>query len=167
MRELSQMRDAVIGALRDAGLRAEAAFPKRRVPACSGALASVAVGAAEGKAMGFCNYLGERMDADGAVRELYGKQMDGNVIVEIRAGEAQTCESGCETASGALLGGLPEGLLPGELRWEALTWERETGLFLRRGELSCRALFTAWCGEEDEFLDFILKGVVKRERDSA
>ena len=48
-----------------------------------------------------------------------------------------------------------------ELAWEALQWERETEMFLRRGRLRCRALFVAQAEEEGEvFLDFILKGVM-------
>ena len=161
MKELTQIRDAVICALRTAGLRAEAAFPARRAVRCSEASAAVSVGAASGKALGFCNYLGETVDDRGAVRELYGKQMEGSIVVEIRAEGAQVCESGCETAAAALLGGLPEGVRPGELSWEALAWEKETGMFLRRGALSCQALFTAWAEENGVFLDFVLKGVLK------
>ncbi|MCI8398537.1 MAG: hypothetical protein HFF90_03955 [Oscillibacter sp.] len=161
MKELTQIRDAVITALQGAGLRSEAAYPDRRVPKCTEALASVSVGAAEGRALGFCNYLGECADEHGGLRELYGKQLEGQITVEIRAERAQTCEDGCETASGVLLGSLPEGIAPGELRWEAMAWERETGLFLRKGTLSCQALFTAWAGEDSEFLDFILKGAMK------
>ena len=53
------------------------------------------------------------------------------------------------------------GIRPGELNWEALTWERETGLFLRRGRLRCRAYFLARAEEGDTvFLDFRLKGAV-------
>lgn len=60
-----------------------------------------------------------------------------------------------------LLGGLPAGVRPEELSWEALQWERETELFLRRGRLRCRALFTARAEEEGQtFLDFVLKGVL-------
>ena len=66
-----------------------------------------------------------------------------------------------------LLGTLPTYALaqdtwsPGELNWEALTWERETGLFLRRGRLRCRAYFLARAEEGDTvFLDFRLKGAV-------
>lgn len=47
---------------------------------------------------------------------------------------------------------------------EALAWEKETGLFLRRGKLRCEALFLAESGEEDGvFLEFILKGVMRGE----
>lgn len=53
--------------------------------------------------------------------------------MELRADRAADCESGCETATEALLGGLPEGIQTGELTWEAICWEKATGMFLRRG----------------------------------
>lgn len=162
VKELTQVRDAVIQALQRAGLTALAAFPAERAKAYSGPAAAVAVGAARGKALGFGSYLGEVRDSGtGAVREVYGKQLEGLVTVDIRGRRAADCEAGCETAAEALLGDLPSGIRPGELCWEALAWERETGMFLRRGRLQCRALFTAESREDgEEFLDFILKGAV-------
>lgn len=162
MKELTQVRNAVIAALQSAGLTAMAAFPAERARAFEGAAAAVAVGTAQGKAMGFCNYLGEARDGGtGALREVYGKQLEGVVTVDIRGRRAADCEAGCETAAEALLGGLPAGIRPGELCWEALAWERETGMFLRRGRLQCQAFFTAESREDgEEFLDFILKGVM-------
>ena len=150
MRELTQVCKAVVEALKSAGVTALEAFPDS-AKRYEGAVAAVTVGAAEGKTLGFCTYLGEVQDsATGAVRELYGKQLEGNITVDIRAE--------------ALLGSLPAGIRPGELRWEALTWERATGMFLRRGNLRCQAVFTAESREDGEgFLDFILKGVMKRE----
>ena len=83
------------------------------------------------------------------------------IPVEIRGQRAADCEQGCETAAEVLLGRLPAGIRPGELNWEALTWERETELFLRRGRLRCRAYFLARAEEGDTvFLDFRLKGAV-------
>ena len=68
---------------------------------------------------------------------------------------------GLITLPAYLLAGLPAGIRPGELRWEALCWERETGMFLRRGTLQCRAVFVAETGEDGTvFRDFILKGVM-------
>lgn len=161
MKELTQVRDAVLAALERAGLTALAAFPAERAGAYPGAAATVAVGGAEGRALGFCNYLGEVLDPEsGAVRERYGKLLEGVISVDVRAERAAVCEQGCEAASEALLGDLPEGIRPGELRWEALTWEKVTGLFLRRGTLRCQAVFTAESREDGEvFLDFILRGV--------
>lgn len=167
MKELRQIRDAVIGALRAEGLEAEAAFPGKWASERKTPLATVAVGAAEGKNLGFCGYLGETRDASGQVREVYGKRLEGVISVDVRAERALDCENGEETASAALLSGLPEGVRPGELSWEALTWEKETRLFLRRGRLRCEALFLAEAGEDGEvFQDFILKGVMRNERNA-
>ncbi|MEY8387177.1 hypothetical protein AALC17_07740 [Oscillospiraceae bacterium 38-13] len=167
MKELRQIRDAVISALREGGLAAEAAFPARWAPEGKNPLATVGVEAAEGKHMAFSGYLGERTSPSGRVREIYGRRLEGVISVDIRAERALDCESGGETAAAVLLGGLPEGIRPGELAWEALAWEKETGLFLRRGRLRCEALFLAEAGEESEvFLNFILKGVLQHERNA-
>lgn len=162
MKELTQVRNAVIDTLQSAGLTALAAFPAERIKSYGGAVAAVAVDAAQGRAIGFCNYLGELRDKDGGeVKELYGKQLKGVISVDIRGRRAADCEAGCETAAEALLGGLPTGIRPGELSWEALGWERETGMFLRRGRLECSAFFLAESREDGAgFLDFILKGVM-------
>ncbi len=94
----------------------------------------MAVGTAESRTVGFCNYLGEVSDPEtGQVRELYGKQLEAVISVEIRGQRAADCETGCETAAEVLLGGLPSGIRPGELRWEALSWERETEMFPATG----------------------------------
>ena len=146
MKELSQIRMAVLDALRGAGIQAMEAFPEKQAMAYSGVVAAVGVGAASGKTAGFCHYLGE---------------MFGQITVELRANRAADCERGCETATEVLLGGLPEGVRTGELTWEAICWEKTTGMFLRRGVLECRALFlTESAVEFGEFLDFRLKGVM-------
>ena len=75
MKELRQVRDAVIHALRDGGLAAEAAFPSKWAAGRNTALASVCVGTAEDRALGFCGYLGETQGRDGQVREVYGKRL--------------------------------------------------------------------------------------------
>ena len=83
--------------------------------------------------------------------------------MEIRAEQVAVCEDGCAVASEVLLERLPDGIWPGELRWEAVRWEKETGMFLRRGTLQCRALFLAQEQAEDgAFLDFILKGAMEQ-----
>lgn len=162
MKELTQVREAVVDALREAGLTAITAFPAGRAKHYDGAVAAVAVGTATGGTVGFCNYLGETWDEEaGTVRELYGKILEGDITVDIRAERAADCEKDCETAAEVLLGGLPVGIRPGELRWEAICWEKETGMFLRKGHLQCRAAFLAREKEDGEvFLEFVLKGVM-------
>lgn len=162
MKELSQIREAVVTALRDAGIQAVRRFPTERARAYTGAVAAVGVGMAQGESVGFCHYLGEMTDQETqAVRERYGKEVAGEIIVELRAARAADCEEGCEQAADVLLGGLPEGIRTGTLSWEAITWEKSTGMFLRRGSLACRALFLAESeAESGVFLDFRLKGVL-------
>lgn len=161
MKELTQVRDAVINALNAAGLPALAAFPAEEFKRYQTAVATVDVGAVQGAVLGFCNYLGQGRDETGTAYEVYGKQLEAEITVEVRAGRAADCQDGCETAADVLLGGLPSGVRAEELSWEALQWERETELFLRRGRLRCRALFTARAEEEGAvFLDFVLKGVM-------
>lgn len=164
MRELNQIRDAVVTALRAAGLCTLASYPDQRARRYAGPVAAVAVDTAESRTVGFYNYLGEVSDPEtGQVRELYGKQLDAVISVEIRGQRAADCETGCETAAEVLLGGLPSGIRPGELSWEALSWERETESFLRRGRLQCRAWFQAQTEDGNTmFLDFQLKGAVTK-----
>ena len=162
MKELAQIRAAVLKALQESGSPAMEQFPEKRAESYSGAVATVGAGAASGKNAGFCHYLGEMTDPETqAVLERYGKELSGEITVELRADRAADCESGCETATEALLGGLPEGIQTGELTWEAICWEKATGMFLRKGSLVCRALFLAESdGESGTFLDFRLKGVL-------
>ena len=157
-----EIRDAVVSALAAEGVAALDAYPDQRARRYGCPVAAVAVETAESRTVGFCNYLGEVFDTGaGAPRELYGKQLEAVISIEIRGQRAADCEQGCETAAEVLLGRLPAGIRPGELNWEALTWERETGLFLRRGRLRCRAYFLARAEEGDTvFLDFRLKGAV-------
>ena len=153
MKELSQIRMAVLDALRGAGIQAMEVFPEKQAMAYSGVVAAVGVGAASGKTAGFCHYLGEMKDPETqAVRERYGKELFGQITVELRANRAADCERGCETATEVLLGGLPEGVRTGELTWEAICWEKTTGMFLRRCfvqaasfERHAHALLTCFC----------------------
>ena len=162
MKELTLVRDEVVRALREAGLTALAAWPSERRRSYDGAVAAVDVGTVESGALGFCNYLGQTYDQTlGTVRELYGKQLAAEILVDIRAEGAADCESACGLAADVLLGRLPAGIRCGELSWEGIRWEKDTGLFCRRGRLQCQAVFVAESGEDDEaFLDFRLKGVL-------
>ena len=162
MKELTAIRDAVLSAFKEAGITALAAFPAERARDYNGAVAVVAVDTAESKTVGFCNYLGEAWDEEaGTIKEFYGKRLDAAISVEIRGPQAAACNQGAEAAAEVLLGGLPSGIRPGELSWEGICWEKETGMLLRRGRLQCQAVFVAKSSDADPmFLDFILKGVL-------
>lgn len=162
MNGLNQIRTAVIGTLTAAGVPAAEAYPVA-AKKHTGPVVTVDVAEAEGKALGLGNYLGEYYDeAAGTVRELYGRQMDVAISLEVRASRAEDCEMTMEAAADALMGTLPSGLKPGELAWGVASWDGNSGLFLRGGSLRCRAIFTAEADEESgTLLDFTLKGVIK------
>lgn len=167
MNGLEQVKSAITEALRQAGLDAQAAFTpgwakKYRVPV---AAVGLRTGESRGGALG--SYLGQRMDPETlGSREIYGIRLELTLSLDIycpaEAGSAG-CDSALETLHQVMLGGLPAGLRPTELRWEETSWDEETSMFLRRGSLSCSAFFTAETSEDGLLLsDFILKGVVRR-----
>ena len=162
MKELMQIRDAVIRALRQDGLTAMEAFPPERIRAYEACAVAVDVGTAESGVLGFCNYLGELYDSEtGTVHEIYGKQLGAEILVDVRARRAEGCRLGCQQAAEVLLNKLPSGIRTEELAWEELRWEKETEMFVRRGRLRCQAVFVAQSDEDGEtFLDFQLKGVL-------
>lgn len=161
MNGLNQVRDAVLAVLTGAKLTAVASYagPAKRY---AGPVVTVDVAETMGRTAGLCSYLGQSWDEDsGTVRELYGRQLEVGLSLEVRAPAAADCETAMETAAEALLCTLPSGLRPGEQSWEAVCWEKETQMFLRRGRLACRAFFLAQTDQEGEtLLDFILKGVM-------
>lgn len=163
MNGLNQVRDAVIAALKGAGLTAVPAF-EGVAKAYQGPVAAVDVAAAEGKSVGLCGYLGEKRDQKtGDVRELYGVQMEVTISVGVRAEGAGQCETAMETAAGALMEKLPAGLKLGKMSWGGIAWDKATGMFLRKGSAACKAVFLAEdAGEKGTLLDFILKGTIRK-----
>lgn len=162
MTGLNQIRTAVLSTLTDAGLTAVAAWDGA-AKRYDGAVIAVDAAEVSGRPMALGGYLGEIYDSEsGTVRELYGRQLDVALSLDVRAPGAAACESACEAASDALeVGGLPSGLRPGEQKWEGIVWDAENRMFLRRGTVRCRAWFTAGSDPETgALLDFTLKGVL-------
>ncbi|WP_312940453.1 hypothetical protein [Oscillibacter sp.] len=162
MNGLNQVRDAVIDALKNAGIAAMAAY-EGEAKEHEGPVASVDVAAAEGKPVGLSGYLGEKRDESGSVRELYGMQMDVIISLSVRATKASECETALEVAAGALMETLPAGLKLEKMSWNGIAWDKATGMFLRKGSAACRAVFLAEdLGDTGTLLDFILKGTIKK-----
>ncbi|MFR7893768.1 MAG: hypothetical protein ACLU38_06480 [Dysosmobacter sp.] len=134
MKELSQIRMAVLDALRGPGFRLWRCSLRSR-PWRTAAWLRRWVSARPAENGGLLPLFREMKDPETqAVRERYGKELFGQITVELRANRAADCERGCETATEVLLGGLPEGVRTGELTWEAICWEKTT-------ECSCGGAF--------------------------
>ena len=162
MKELTQVRQAVIQALSQAGLPALEAFPDRRANSYEGAVAAVAVGAAEGKVLGFCNYLGERYDAPTATwRELYGKKLRVTVGLDLYApaegGEA-ACQRAFDRMAAAFHSGGPPGLKVRSLSRGEGSFDEGQGLFCCPVEAVCEAWLYAETDGSGAFLRFEVKG---------
>ena len=150
-------------ALAAEGVAALDAYPDQRARRYGCPVAAVAVETAESRTVGFCNYLGEVFDTGaGAPRELYGKQLEAVISIEIRGQRAADCEQGCETAAEVLLGRLPAGIRPGELNWEAPDLGAGDRAVPAAGKAPVPGVFPGpgGRGRHGIFLDFRLKGAV-------
>ena len=156
MSGLEQVKAAIAKALEQAGTAARAAYAPGWARSYEEPVVAVGLrmGESRGGAMG--GYLGEQVDPETlACREIYGMRLE----LTLSLG----CDSALETLHQVMLGSLPSGLRPTELKWEETGWDEDTAMFLRRGSLSCSAFFTALAEEDGALIsDFILKGVVTK-----
>lgn len=163
MNGLEQVKAAIADALEKAGVRSRLAF----APGWAGEYHEpvVAVGLRMGESRGGAlgSYLGRQVDPETLVsREVYGMRLELTLSLDVYAPPAVGCDGALETLHQVVLSGLPSGLKATELKWEETVWDKDTGMFLRRGSLACGAFFTASVSEDGGVLsDFILKGVVK------
>jgi hypothetical protein len=67
-----------------------------------------------------------------------------------------------EVAADVLMRGLPSGMKLVQMSWAGISWDKTTGMFLRRGQAGYKAVFLAEDqGESPALLNFILKGTMK------
>lgn len=159
MSAVNQIRDAVVHTLKAAGLNARGAWDGT-AGAVSAPLVCADVETTTGKPVAFGGYLG-RTAAGTGVREVYGRELEAVVTVDVRAPSAGACAATLETACDALGAGLPSGLRLRQMDWEAVIWEKENRCFFRRCRLRCGAYFTAEAGEDGgTLLEFRLKGTL-------
>lgn len=164
MTAAGQVRGEIVSRLRAAGIEAAAAYEEERFRERNGSIVSVGAKQTELTGAGLMHYLGERYDAEsGHTLEVYGRRMKMTVALDVYASRrkgARCCEETAEAVAETLLSGAIEGVSLEEMRWEKTEWDREYGMFVRRGTAECTAYFVATADEENAVLtDFILKGV--------
>lgn len=166
MTAAGQVRAEIVGKLRCAGIDAVEAYEDEHFQERSAPVVAVGARQTELTDAGLMNYLGERYDTpSGRVVEVYGRKLKMTVALEAYAPRrkgARGCERTAEAASEALLAGRIDGLTPVALDWERTEWDKEYGMFVRRGTAHCTAYFVATADEESAVLtEFILKGVMR------
>ena len=167
MNGLEQVKAAIAGALKSAGIAAHTAYTPGWAKAYQEPVVAVGLRTGESKGGALGSYLGQKVNPDTLdCREIYGMRLELVLSLDIYCppGEgAGRCDNVLEALHQVMLNGLPSGLRPTELKWEETVWDKDTSMFLRRGSLACGAFFLAETAEEPlELTDFILKGVVSK-----
>jgi hypothetical protein len=164
---LEQVKTALAGALKNAGIAAHTAYSPGWAKSYHEPVVAIGLrtGESRGGAMG--SYMGQRVNPDTLdCQEVYGMRLELVLSLDIYCppGEgAGRCDYVLEALHQVMLNGLPSGLRPIELKWEETVWDGDTSMFLRRGSLACGAFFVAETSEEQlELADFILKGVLTK-----
>lgn len=132
--------------------------------------AVVTVGLASGKLLspGWGDYLGRSVDEEtGAETERFGVRMELELCLDCYAPESGPAALALFQQTALALEGLSAGLRLRELRCGEAAYDGDTLCYHCRGTLAGTAFLVAeTAGEEPEFRDFILRGVVKHERDN-
>lgn len=157
--------NAVLSALKNAGLPAVAAFPRvgldKKTP-----LICVGVRSEELETPGFGNYLGKQL-RNGVPVELYGMKASVTVLLDlyVPAERMEECQSLFEALSGAIAA-LPSGLRIKRLIRGEMSPDTGVGMFRCPCSLEGTAYF---CGAVEEdgnvWTDFVLRGVMNNERE--
>ena len=161
---LDAVLDAVVTALRAAGLCALRQFPEGEIDRKSGPLVCVGLKSNKLVSSGAGDYMGERRSG-GTVSEVYGFRMEPVIALDIYSpDDGENGAEGCiETAEavGAALPGFPSGLKMRELLCGETAFDGATEMYHMPVELSCAAFLTREMnGETGVFTDFVLKGVL-------
>ena len=111
---------------------------------------------------GFEHYLGERYNEDTASwEELYGRKVELILGLDLYAPERESegaMQLLAERVAGALTMETPEGLQVGNVTCGKTEWDEKRRLLKRGMSACCTAWLQAVCTEENEFLDFELRG---------
>lgn len=160
---LESVLEAVIGTLKCEGLEAGGEFPFES-GRLTGPWVCVYAGDCRSLDSGFGGYLGIKVRDDGSQAELYGRRLELELLFDVyaplRFGGSELCRRTADRLR-ELTGAFPQGLRILELSGGKMTAEEDIGAYKCSFRASCLALLLAEAlGDEDEFLDFVLKGVV-------
>ncbi|MBD5098486.1 MAG: hypothetical protein HDT35_02870 [Clostridiales bacterium] len=162
---LNALREAVAQQLRQAGVNAVTAMESQRASRWREAVAAVSLMRVVCAPGGFKDYLGMRQEPNGAERELYGREVELTLALDIyapRDGGEGACQQAAETATETLVCQGAAGLNALEIQTGRVEFLESTGLY--RLQVSCRC--KAWLVAAAEsggvaFVDFEVKGKMK------
>lgn len=161
---LRAWRDGVADQLRQAGLNAVAAMDRARAPRWREPVAAVALSQAVCAPSGFQNYLGVHRDRDGTQQEVYGREAELTLALDIfspRDAGGEACQAAAETAVETLVCRGAAGLTALEVRAGRVEFLEQDGLYRQEVLCRCGAWLTARLDSgTGTFTDFEVKGRV-------
>ena len=162
---LNGLREAVAEQLRQEGLNAVTAMESARAARWREAVAAVSVARVVCAPGGFKDYLGMRQGPNGAERELYGREVELTLALDIyapRDGGEGACQQAAETATETLVCQGAAGLNALEIQTGRVEFLESMGLYRLQVNCRCKAwLVAAAESGGGAFVDFEVKGKMK------
>lgn len=162
---LNALRETVARQLRQAGVNAVTAMESARAARWREAVAAVSLSKVVCAPGGFKDYLGMRREPDGTERELYGREVELTLALDIyapRDGGESACQEAAEAVTETLVCQGAAGLTALELQTGRVEFLESAGLYRLQISCRCRAWLVAVMDSGGgAFVDFEVKGRVK------
>lgn len=162
---LNALREGVAQQLRQAGVNAVTAMESQRACRWREAVAAVSLSRVVCAPGGFKDYLGVSRGADGMEQELYGREMELTLSLDIfapRDGGESACQAAAEAIAENLMCYGAAGLNALELQAGQVEFLEKDGLYRQKTTCRCRAWLVARMDDGGgAFVDFEVKGRLK------
>lgn len=159
---LNALREQVAEQLRQAGVNAVTGMESARSSRWRQAVAAVSLMRVVCAPGGFKDYLGTSREADGRERELYGREVELTLALDIfspRDGGESICQEAAETVAESLVCHGAAGLNALEIQTGQVEFLDKEGLYRQKTTCRCKAWLVARMdGGGGAFVDFEVKG---------
>ena len=159
---LNALREKVAEQLRQAGVNAVTGMESVRSSRWRQAVAAVSLSRVVCAPGGFKDYLGTRREADGLERELYGREVELTLALDIfspRDGGESVCQEAAETVAESLVCYGAAGSNALEIQTGQVEFLDKEGLYRQKTPCRCRAWLVARMDDGGgAFVDFEVKG---------
>ena len=161
---LNALREQVAEQLRQAGVNAVTGMESARSSRWRQAVAAVSLSRVVCASGGFKDYLGTRREADGMERELYGREVELTLALDIfspRDGGESVCQEAAEAAAESLVCHGAAGLNALEIQAGQVEFLDKEGLYRQKTTCRCKAWLVAQMDDDGgAFVDFEVKGKI-------
>ena len=159
---LNALREQVADQLRQAGVNAVTGMESARASRWREAVAAVSLMRVVCAPGGFQDYLGTHREENGLERELYGREVELTLALDIfapRDGGESACQKAAETATESLMCYGAAGLNALEIQTGQVEFLDKEGLYRQKTACRCKAWLVARMDDASgAFVDFEVKG---------